>query len=358
MSEEQQQQQSTKPVKGIEPRPEDVLCGKDKHCVHAPGSIRFRSIIESYRERYASSLTKFDKMTITKEIYETLRQTSRFLKFNPKEKVWEEISPMAARDKCGHALRFANRLKSKKKHSAAQERATATLAAAPGVVTPSMSSSPTSTSLAAVKPSSATTGASAAAAKLPPLVGQAAAAPVAQAVFGAPQGGQQALQIPASLLQQHQPSAQHSVTNTQHQLIWGELLKRYDTMWNSTQIPTLAGLQQHLVPSPVSAAAANLIRAAAAAHPIAPAPAQQLPPLMVAAVPQSAPAPGSAAPANVEGVAGSSSILSGFGLGPAAAPAAGSPTPATGVVNQTRKPTLDDLCSILLAAKQQNAGGN
>ena len=71
-------------------------------------------------------------MLITKEIYETLSETSRFLKYNAKEKVWEEvsclfwdsrwdgtimpvfltcptsldrlqISPMAARDKCGHA---------------------------------------------------------------------------------------------------------------------------------------------------------------------------------------------------------------------------------------------------------------
>jgi len=51
---------------GIVPTNEDILCGKDKNCVHAPGSVRFRSIIESYRAKYANSLTKFDKMQITK----------------------------------------------------------------------------------------------------------------------------------------------------------------------------------------------------------------------------------------------------------------------------------------------------
>jgi len=73
-----------------------------------------------YRTRYRTLQTKYDKMQITKEIYETLCQTSRFLKYNDEEKVWEEISPLAARDKVGHALRFANNYqaggtKSKKK---------------------------------------------------------------------------------------------------------------------------------------------------------------------------------------------------------------------------------------------------
>lgn len=37
-------------------------------------------------------LNQFDKMLITKEIYETLSATSRFLKYNSKEKIWEEVS--------------------------------------------------------------------------------------------------------------------------------------------------------------------------------------------------------------------------------------------------------------------------
>jgi hypothetical protein len=45
---------------------------------------------------------------ITKEIYDVLSQNSRFLKMNEQERVWEEITPLQARDKIGHALRFAN----------------------------------------------------------------------------------------------------------------------------------------------------------------------------------------------------------------------------------------------------------
>jgi len=88
----------------------DILCGKTKSCMMHPGTQRFRMVIESYRERYAEALTKYDKMTVTKEIYEALQvASSRFLKWTSKENAWEELTPMAARDKCGHALRFANR---------------------------------------------------------------------------------------------------------------------------------------------------------------------------------------------------------------------------------------------------------
>lgn len=71
----------------------------------------FHLLIHSHRERPTHILT----CQITKEIYESLNQTCRFLKFNREESVWEEISPEAARDKCGHALRFANRTKRNKK---------------------------------------------------------------------------------------------------------------------------------------------------------------------------------------------------------------------------------------------------
>lgn len=63
-------------------------------------------------------------MTVTKSLYEYLKTTSRFLKFNDKTKSWEEITSLAARDKVGHALRFAintgntekKRMKSKRGH--------------------------------------------------------------------------------------------------------------------------------------------------------------------------------------------------------------------------------------------------
>lgn len=92
-----------------EPLKSDILCGKDKSCVSHEGSVRFRRIIDKYRERYCSdSTTKQQRMAITKEIYKKLIKSARFLKYDSKDKVWKTISALAARDKVSHALRFAN----------------------------------------------------------------------------------------------------------------------------------------------------------------------------------------------------------------------------------------------------------
>ncbi|CAB9517899.1 expressed unknown protein [Seminavis robusta] len=95
----------------VAPRQFDVLCGKSKRCVDHDGSRRFRTVIECHRDRYEQALTKFDKTSVTRNIFDSMSQAgSRFLKHNEDLDVWEEISPMAARDKIGHALRFANRV--------------------------------------------------------------------------------------------------------------------------------------------------------------------------------------------------------------------------------------------------------
>lgn len=96
------------PVKLAVPGEDDILCGKDRACALHKGSLSFRAVIDSYRATYQKATTKYDKMCLTKQIYQELTQKSKFLKFNDKEKVWEEISPLAGRDKIGHALRFAN----------------------------------------------------------------------------------------------------------------------------------------------------------------------------------------------------------------------------------------------------------
>lgn len=106
----------------IIPTDMDVLCGKDKACLQAKGSKHFRDVIDSYVPRYTTCKSKFEKMVATREIYEVVSKESRFLKFNETEKVWEEISAMAARDKIGHSLRFSSRakrrhLKKKPQHS-------------------------------------------------------------------------------------------------------------------------------------------------------------------------------------------------------------------------------------------------
>ena len=86
----------------ISPTDDDVLCGKNKDCVNFPGSVRFREIVDSYAQRYSTASSKFEKMAITKTIYEQVIKTSRFLKYNEGEGAWEEINMMAARDKIGH----------------------------------------------------------------------------------------------------------------------------------------------------------------------------------------------------------------------------------------------------------------
>lgn len=46
---------------------------------------------------------QWDKTSVTRTIYDNLSQAgSRFLKYKDALKIWEEISPMAARDKIGH----------------------------------------------------------------------------------------------------------------------------------------------------------------------------------------------------------------------------------------------------------------
>ena len=97
---EDQPTESDRVVVVLEPKPSDILCGKDKSCVSHEGSLRFRRIIEQYREKYCSDSTnKQEKMNITKEIVAKLSRSSRFLKYDCKRKVWRTISALAARDK-------------------------------------------------------------------------------------------------------------------------------------------------------------------------------------------------------------------------------------------------------------------
>lgn len=342
-----------------EPSPNDILCGKDKNCVHAPGSIRFRKIIESYRARYAGCLTKFDKMLITKEIYETLTQTSRFLKFNPKEKMWEEISPMAARDKCGHALRFANRTKSKaskKKTSDAQEYA------APGAVAASTSAAgPTSAMVmqnAAVAPSTGVPLATA----LPPL---SATVPIAAtpAVGGAPAPISTAAalnSVAQQVLQNAAATATTAPASVHSQQLWGELAKRYNSMWNATQIPALAQAGGLRAPPTTTIAAPGApggvlgstssaaITALAAAAAVRSNPGL-LASLTAAATPPAATTAPSLAASTATAAAAAANAMRSQVLLNAVAAAANSAAPSAvaTATHPRRRPTLDDLCSIL-----------
>ena len=93
-----------------EPNQTDILCSRDKRSQEQPGNRMYRSIIEAFRVNYANALTKFDKTSVTRDVYDAVRRTgSRFLKYNKALQAWEEVSDANARDKIGHALRFANR---------------------------------------------------------------------------------------------------------------------------------------------------------------------------------------------------------------------------------------------------------
>jgi hypothetical protein len=92
----------------------DILCGQSKECRDFPGSRRYRSLIDSFRHKYSSAASRLEKMAITMDIFSFLqRANSRFLRYNEELGGWEEVPFLAARDKIGHALRFANRLTAK-----------------------------------------------------------------------------------------------------------------------------------------------------------------------------------------------------------------------------------------------------
>lgn len=105
-----------------EPRSVDVICGKDKrHAKHA-GNRLFRELIEDNVANYMMKDSKQEKMKITKQIVQTMRQkyNSRFLRHSGDE--WQEISDQVARDKVSHALRFASKTKEEKRSVSERRR--------------------------------------------------------------------------------------------------------------------------------------------------------------------------------------------------------------------------------------------
>jgi hypothetical protein len=87
--------------------PNDVLCGKDKTYGRHPGNQVFRQLIEASAHRYGTAQLKQEKMDMTQEIVQNMKEIyhARFLTLKGGE--WHEISFGAARDKVSHALRFA-----------------------------------------------------------------------------------------------------------------------------------------------------------------------------------------------------------------------------------------------------------
>lgn len=122
----------------------DILCGQDKTFAQRPGNVIYHRLIQANAVAYAAAVTRSDRMRITKSIVTQLqtpdpllllgRRRRRFLKaaatrvLSPTTDAdaaaggpaparggggggggFAELSPVAARDKVSHALRFAAR---------------------------------------------------------------------------------------------------------------------------------------------------------------------------------------------------------------------------------------------------------
>jgi hypothetical protein len=86
------------------PTESDVLCGQSRTCSNHPGNKRFQEILDEFSYQYDIATSKQEKMCMTKEIVSKIHNSGgRFLRL--KNKMWEEISTVAARDKVSHALR-------------------------------------------------------------------------------------------------------------------------------------------------------------------------------------------------------------------------------------------------------------
>jgi len=92
-----------------EPRPYDILCGKDKTFNKHHGNQVFRELIVQFQDTYVAAKSKHEKMRITKDIVSSLKAqyNARFVKLSKNQESWVEISDQVARDKVSHALRFA-----------------------------------------------------------------------------------------------------------------------------------------------------------------------------------------------------------------------------------------------------------
>lgn len=90
------------------PLASDIICVKNKKFLNHPGNVIFRDVIDDFCDEYARADGKQEKMLITKKIVHILKSqyNARFLRPG-KDGVWKEINNTLARDKVGHALRFA-----------------------------------------------------------------------------------------------------------------------------------------------------------------------------------------------------------------------------------------------------------
>ncbi|CAJ1944447.1 unnamed protein product [Cylindrotheca closterium] len=100
----QHERRTTRGAKFIAfPGPNDVLVGRGKLCQNHIGSVRYRSLVEKYKDRYDRS-SNFDKTAIAFMIIKIVKEsTGRFLKEDSEG--WIEVDDNKARAKTSHLFR-------------------------------------------------------------------------------------------------------------------------------------------------------------------------------------------------------------------------------------------------------------
>jgi hypothetical protein len=89
----------------VDPGERDVLFGRGKTVVDAPGNINFRNVVESYAERYEAA-GRLEKIFIADVIIRIIKEGhgGRFLKRKEGDDYWVEVDDTTARKKVNKKL--------------------------------------------------------------------------------------------------------------------------------------------------------------------------------------------------------------------------------------------------------------
>jgi len=88
------------------PKPQDIICGRDKSAYAHPGNEQFRRLVQSFREKYQNTKQRNEKAAITQDIlYQIQREGGEFLKRDDATGAWVTLPEPEAYEKVSHALR-------------------------------------------------------------------------------------------------------------------------------------------------------------------------------------------------------------------------------------------------------------
>lgn len=99
------QKEATAPLSklAVVPNNFDVLLGREKRILESPGNLRFRQLVDDYRDQY-ESVSKFEKTIVAESILKEIKDSGgRFLK--QVELGWIQVCDAMARKKISHAFR-------------------------------------------------------------------------------------------------------------------------------------------------------------------------------------------------------------------------------------------------------------